>query len=177
MFLKSVRIERFTHNVYTSSLNTWATSSPQKPLRIHYVINHRLQTTQHKEVTLKTTKPTHPLCKHKTQVRIPSDFAGFHTHQVWLSWTTQKHTPLLGKHHTTPRMLILISSRTHNTSWQYQYKNTIIKKERNRIHLGKSQDQRSKYKTQSYSTHLRWFKSSLKTWKLSLIDLSHLVNA
>ena len=141
-------------------------------------------------MTLKTTRPTHPLSNHRPLVRTPSDFIGFHTHQEWWSWTTQEHThqewwswttqehtPLIGKHHTTPRMLILIPSRIHNTSWQHQYKNTIIKKERNRIHLGKSQYQRSEYKTQSYSTHLRWSKSSLKTWKLSLIDLSHLVNA
>jgi len=49
-------------------------------------------------------------------------------------------------------MLILIPSRTYNTSWQHQYINTIIKKEGNKIHLGKSQDQISEYKTQSYST-------------------------
>ena len=131
----------------------------------------------HREVTLKPTRPTHPLCNHTPQVRTPSDFTGFHTHQEWQSWTTQEHTPLLGTHHTTPRMLILIPSRTYNTSWQHQYINIVIKKEGNRIHLGKSQNQRSEYKTQSYSTHLRWSKSSLKTWKLSLIDLSHLVNA
>jgi len=49
-------------------------------------------------------------------------------------------------------MLILIPSRIHNTSWQHKYKNTIIKKEGNRIHLDKSQDQSLEYKTQSYST-------------------------
>jgi len=49
-------------------------------------------------------------------------------------------------------MLIWIPSRTYNTSWQHRYKNTIIKEEGNRIHMGKSKDQSSKYKTQSYST-------------------------
>jgi len=56
-----------------------------------------------------------------TSIQNPTNFIGFHT----------------------PRMFILIPSRTHNTSWKHQYKNTIIKKEGNRKHLGKSQDQRS----------------------------------
>jgi len=86
-------------------------------MRIHYVINPRLQATHTKGDDLKPLKNTH-------------------------------HS--LAK--TTPRMLILIPSRTHNTSWKHQYKNTIIKKERNIIHLDKSQDQRLEYKTQSYST-------------------------
>ena len=70
--------------VYTGSLNIWATSSPQKPLRIHYVINPRLQATHIKSDDLKPLKNTH-------------------------------HS--LGK--TTPRMLILIPSRTklENSFW------------------------------------------------------------
>ena len=33
-------------------------------------------------------------------------------------------------------MLILNTSRTHNTPWKHNYKNTVIKEEGNRIHLG-----------------------------------------
>ena len=33
-------------------------------------------------------------------------------------------------------MLILNTSRTHNTHWQHKYKNTVIKEEGNKIHLG-----------------------------------------
>jgi len=37
--------------------------------------------THHKQVILKTTRPTHPPLQHYTpQVRTPSDFAEFHTH-------------------------------------------------------------------------------------------------
>ena len=45
----------------------------------------------------------------------------------------------LKKHYlwqTTPRMLILNTSRTHNTPWQHNYRNTVIKEEGNRIRLG-----------------------------------------
>ena len=41
------------------SLNTWATSSPQKPLRIHYVINPRLQATHTKSDDLEPLKNTY----------------------------------------------------------------------------------------------------------------------
>jgi len=72
--------------------------------------------------------------------------------------------------------MILNHSRAHTTPWQTPHpsknvdidplsntqhflatpvQNTIIKKEGNRKHLGKAQDQISEYKTQSYSTHLR----------------------
>jgi len=40
----------------------------------------------------------------------------------------------------------LNTSRTHNTHWQYKYRNTIIKEEGNRIHLGIT-----KLKVQNYN--------------------------
>ena len=55
------------------------------------------------------------------------------THQSSDLKPLKKHTTF-GK--TTPRMLILNPSRTHNTPWQHNYKNTVIKEEGNRIHLG-----------------------------------------
>jgi len=47
----------------------------------------------------------------------------------------------------TPRVLILNTSRTHNTLWQHQYRNTVIKEEGNKIHLGIT-----KLKVQNYNS-------------------------
>ena len=43
-------------------------------------------------------------------------------------------------------MLILNTSRTYNTPWQHNYRNTVIKEEENRIHLGIT-----KLKVQNYN--------------------------
>jgi len=45
-FLKQWGIERFIYNVYTGSLLTWATSSPQKPLG--FSLGNQPQITHHK---------------------------------------------------------------------------------------------------------------------------------
>jgi len=59
--LKQWGIERFTYNVYTGSLLTWATFSPQKPLGIP--LGNQQQITQHKHQRgdLEPFKNTHPL--------------------------------------------------------------------------------------------------------------------
>ena len=49
-------------------------------MRIHYVINHKLQTTHPQRGDRETTSPTHPLYNHTPLVRTPSDFVEFHTH-------------------------------------------------------------------------------------------------
>ena len=51
-----------------------------------------------------------------------------------------------GSAHTPPRMLILTTSRAHNLSWIYNTRNTVIKEEGNRIHLGIT-----KLKVQNYN--------------------------
>ena len=65
-----------------------------------------------------------------------------HTKVVW-PWTPQE-THYLWQ--TTPRMLILNPSRTHNTHWQHKYRNTVIKEEGNIIQLGIT-----KLKVQNYN--------------------------
>ena len=83
------------------------------------------------------------------------------THQSNDLEPLKKHTTFSK---TTLRVLILNTSRTHNTPWQHKYKNTVIKEEENRIHLSITK-LKVQNTTQSYSTHLIMIQSSFKSWK------------
>jgi len=62
-------IERITYKVYTLSQSY--IQSSVKPLSISLCNQSPITHTQHKEVTLNPTKPTHPLCTQQTpQARI-----------------------------------------------------------------------------------------------------------
>ena len=50
-------------------------------------------------------------------------------------------------------MLILNPSRTHNTPWQHNYRNTVIKEEGNRIHLGITKIKVQNYNPILFHTH------------------------
>jgi len=81
------------------------------------------------------------------------------THQSSVTLNPSRNTLPLAN---TPRVLILNTSRTHNTPWQHKYKNTVIKEEGNRIHLGIT-----KLKVQNYNPILfRTLKNDPKLFQI-----------
>ena len=66
---KELRVrDKHTSNLYWFTLTPRATSSPQKPLVIHYAIKTRLQTPHTKVVTLKPSRNTLPFANHTKNV-------------------------------------------------------------------------------------------------------------
>jgi len=65
----------------------------------------------------------------------------------------------------------LNTSRTHNTLWQHNYRNTVIKEEGNRIHLGITKLKVQKYKPILFHT----LKNDKKT--LSNLGKTVLINS
>ena len=55
--------------------------SPEQPLGIPLVTNHKLQYPTPQRGDLDTTRTIHPLCLHTTLVKTPSDLTGLHTSQ------------------------------------------------------------------------------------------------
>jgi len=66
---KELRVrDKHTSNLYWFTFTPKATSSPQKPLVIHYAIKTRLQTPHTKVVTLNPSRNTLPLANHTKNV-------------------------------------------------------------------------------------------------------------
>jgi len=69
--------ERFTQPILYWFTQPLTTSSSQNNHWVPVVTTHRLQQHNHKEVTLKTTRLTHPLCNHTPHVKTPYDLQDF----------------------------------------------------------------------------------------------------